>query len=222
MDAIYRHQRYVYDLTRRYYLIGRDELIAGLEPPAGGAVLEIGCGTARNLLCAARLFPNARFYGLDVSDEMLKTARASIKRSAHGDLVRVAQADATTFSPQALFGVDAFDRIFISYVLSMIPMWKEVVRSAVSQLAPNGALHIVDFGTMDRMAPLPRRAMLAWLAHFSVTPREELEAAVREAGRQAGRTVTFHQGRFDYAAHARIGTIAGGRAGAAGESAHAA
>ncbi|HEY0281515.1 MAG TPA: hypothetical protein VGC27_02700 [Rhizomicrobium sp.] len=27
MDEIYRHQRYVYDLTRKYYLFGRDRLI---------------------------------------------------------------------------------------------------------------------------------------------------------------------------------------------------
>ena len=30
MDGMYRHQRYIYDLTRRYYLIGRDQLPATL------------------------------------------------------------------------------------------------------------------------------------------------------------------------------------------------
>ena len=26
MDKMYRHQRYFYDLTRKYYLLGRDRL----------------------------------------------------------------------------------------------------------------------------------------------------------------------------------------------------
>jgi hypothetical protein len=33
MDGIYRHQRHIYDLTRRYYLLGRNDLIAALKPP---------------------------------------------------------------------------------------------------------------------------------------------------------------------------------------------
>ena len=40
MDRIYRHQRHVYDVTRKYYLLGRDRLIdrpapAGRRPGAG-------------------------------------------------------------------------------------------------------------------------------------------------------------------------------------------
>ena len=31
MDRIYRRQRHVYDLTRKYYLLGRDELIERFE-----------------------------------------------------------------------------------------------------------------------------------------------------------------------------------------------
>jgi S-adenosylmethionine-diacylgycerolhomoserine-N-methlytransferase len=54
MNRTYRHQRHIYDVTRKYYLFGRDRLIARLDPPAGGRVLEIGCGTARNLIAAAR------------------------------------------------------------------------------------------------------------------------------------------------------------------------
>ena len=38
MDRIYRYQRYIYDLTRKYYLLGRDRLIAGLNVPEGGSV----------------------------------------------------------------------------------------------------------------------------------------------------------------------------------------
>lgn len=205
MDTMYRHQRFIYDLTRRHYLLGRDRLIADLAPVPGASVLEIGCGTARNLICSARRYPDARFFGIDVSDEMLKTARRSIARSRAADTIKVAQADATTFCPQSLFGLGAFDRIFISYALSMIPPWEAVLERAVGKLSPNGALHIVDFGTMDGMLGPARIAMRAWLARFSVTPRSNLEENVCSVAARHGLEASFREGRFGYAAHARIG-----------------
>ena len=81
MDAIYRGQRHIYDLTRKYYLLGRDRLIAEMAPPNGGTVLELGCGTGRNMILAARKYTDARFYGIDISEEMLITARASVEKA---------------------------------------------------------------------------------------------------------------------------------------------
>ncbi|MCW5734142.1 MAG: class I SAM-dependent methyltransferase [Enhydrobacter sp.] len=121
MDRLYRFQRHIYDPTRKYYLLGRDRLIEGLAPPPGGAVLEIGCGTARNLLWAARLYPEAVCYGIDVSREMLVTASRRVERSGLARRVELAWADATTFDPGATFGRSDFSRIFFSYSLSMIP-----------------------------------------------------------------------------------------------------
>jgi len=42
MDRIYRRQRHFYDLTRKYYLFGRDTLIAGLGMPRSLAAVGIG------------------------------------------------------------------------------------------------------------------------------------------------------------------------------------
>ena len=39
MNRMYRRQRYIYDATRRYYLLGRDKLIANLRPGPGANVL---------------------------------------------------------------------------------------------------------------------------------------------------------------------------------------
>jgi len=205
MDAIYRHQRYVYDATRRYYLLGRDQMIADLAPPPGGTVLEVACGTARNLLCAARRYPTAHFIGFDISEEMLKTARRTVASSSSASNIMLATADATTFDARALFSGSAPDRIFVSYALSMIPAWHDVIDRALDQLAPSGELHIVDFGRMERMPIFARRAMHAWLAHFSVTPRPGLENAVREAASKRGLACSFREGRAGYAARAIIG-----------------
>ena len=60
---------------------------------------------------------------------------------------------------EGLFGRDGFDRIFISYSLSMIPPWRRTVVAALDALAPGGSLHIVDFGEQEAPARLvPRRA----------------------------------------------------------------
>ena len=83
MDGVYRYQRHFYDLTRKYYLLGRDRMIAGLDVPPDGTVLELGCGTGRNIVLAARRYPDARFFGLDISAEMLETAQASHRARRH-------------------------------------------------------------------------------------------------------------------------------------------
>ena len=79
MDRMYRRQRHIYDLSRKFYLLGRDEAIARLRPAPGDKVLEIGCGTGRNLVKLAQAYPEARLFGLDVSREMLATAAASTR-----------------------------------------------------------------------------------------------------------------------------------------------
>ena len=43
--SIYGRQRHIYDLTRKYFLLGRDTLYRGFSRRAGGSVIEIGCGT---------------------------------------------------------------------------------------------------------------------------------------------------------------------------------
>jgi len=176
MDAMYRYQRYIYDATRKFYLLGRDRLVEGLMPPAGGRVLEIGCGTGRNLVKAARTFPEARFYGLDVSALMLDSARRSIARAGLEPQIASAQADATTFDPTRLFGVTSFDRIFVSYALSMIPHWQAALARACECLAEGGSLHIVDFGDQAGLPAAFRVVLDRWLALFSVHPCKTLES----------------------------------------------
>ncbi len=186
MDVIYRHQRFIYDATRRYYLFGRDRLIADLRPPANGAVLEIGCGTARNLIRAARRYPEARFYGLDVSEAMLCSARASVTRCGLATRIVLRKGDATAFDPAKLFALDGFDRVFISYALSMIPAWRDVVRQAAACVAPGGELFIVDFGDFERYPAFLRSTQLAWLRRFSVEPIPAIERKIGMLAEQMG------------------------------------
>ncbi|RUZ30095.1 class I SAM-dependent methyltransferase, partial [Mesorhizobium sp. M7A.F.Ca.CA.001.04.1.1] len=137
MDGVYRWQRHIYDLTRKYYLLGRDPMISGLDVPVSGTVLELGCGTGRNVILAARHYPDARFFGLDISAEMLETAGKAIDREGLSGRVILARGDATDFDARALFDVERFDRVFVSYSLSMIPGWEKTVSAALAALSPN-------------------------------------------------------------------------------------
>jgi S-adenosylmethionine-diacylgycerolhomoserine-N-methlytransferase len=202
MNRTYRHQRHIYDFTRKYFLLGRDRLIDGLAPRQGDAVLEIGCGTGRNLAVAASRHPAARLFGIDVSTEMLASATASIARAGLAQQVRLAHADATSFDPQPLFGIARFDRVFVSYSLSMIPQWEAVIDHALAVLGPGGELHIVDFGGQSRLPGLFRRVLRRWLAVFHVTPRDDLEQALTARAHARNALLIFARPYRDYAQYA--------------------
>lgn len=202
MDRIYRRQRHVYDFTRKYYLLGRDRLIYRLNPPAGGRVLEIGCGTARNLIMAARAHPDVRFFGIDISSEMLDTARRLVEREGLSTDIRLARADATNFDPAVLFGVPGFSRIFVSYSLSMMPGWQAVLERALDWLMPGGELHVVDFGSQERLPDWFRAGLRQWLKLFHVTPRDALEAELTLLGLRSGALTVFERPYRGYAQYA--------------------
>jgi len=207
MDKMYRRQRHIYDLTRKYYLIGRDEGIARLQPGSGDAVLEIGCGTGRNLVKAARAHPRATFFGLDVSREMLDTAAVSIARAGLASRIKVAQGDATAFDPMALFGRERFERVMIFYALSMIPPWREALARALHAVAEGGSLHVVDFGGCAGWPKPFRAALWRWLAAFDVTPREDLSETMAALASARGLVSTAEGWRGGYA------TLAAARSG---------
>lgn len=136
MDGIYRYEKHIYDVTRKYYLLGRDRMMGNLDLRAGGTVLEVGCGKGRNMIFAGRNWPQARLFGFDISGEMLASAGRNIERKLPGRSIRLAQADACHFLPVAQFGIRGFDRIFISYSLSMIPDWKLAAERAFLAVNP--------------------------------------------------------------------------------------
>jgi S-adenosylmethionine-diacylgycerolhomoserine-N-methlytransferase len=189
MDAIYARQRHFYDLTRKYYLLGRDRLIARLNVPPGGTVLEVGCGTGRNLIAVAKRYPDARLFGLDISEAMLMTARAKVAAAGLANRITLKQADATDFDPVTLFGHPAFDRVFFSYTLSMIPDWQGAMRQGAK--ATGGALHLVDFGQQEGLPGWFKRALAAWLAKFDVEPRAPLPDVIAIIAGETGLTPGF-------------------------------
>ncbi|MGI6856833.1 class I SAM-dependent methyltransferase [Mesorhizobium sp. 1B3] len=203
MNGVYRYQRHIYDLTRKYYLLGRDRMIAFIEP-ASGAVLELGCGTGRNIVLAARRYPEARFFGLDISSAMLDTAAFAITREGIASRVKLAQGDATSFDLGELFGSRAVDRVFISYSLSMIPQWEDTIAAALTAIKPGGSLHIVDFGPQEHLPRWFKRVLRAWLASFHVSPRDSLREVLESTCQHRGASLSFETLYRGYAVHAVV------------------
>lgn len=193
MDEVYRGQRHIYDFTRKYYLFGRDTLIQGLDARAGMRVLEVACGTGRNLAKIAKAWPGVRLFGLDISAEMLKSARAALGAEA-----RLGEGDACAFDPQGLLGEPAFERIVLSYSLSMIPDWEGAFDHAAGQLAPGGQLHIVDFGDLGGMPGPFAAGLRVWLAKFHVTPRAAMPAVAARIAAARGLGLASTHGAFGY------------------------
>lgn len=189
MDAIYARQRHFYDLTRKYYLLGRDRLIAQLDVPFNGTVLEVGCGTGRNLIAVARRYPSARLFGLDISEAMLTTARAKVVAAGLAKRITLRQADATDFHAGTLFGEPMFDRVFMSYTLSMIPDWQDAIRQGAN--VTGGSLHLVDFGQQEHLPGWFKRVLDAWLAKFDVEPRATLREAIELIAERTRLTPAF-------------------------------
>ena len=165
---MYRHQRHFYDLTRKYYLLGRDRLLAEMDVQPGQNVLEIGCGTGRNLMILARRYPKTNFFGLDASVAMLETAAAKIaKNNIHNIILKTALAD--SFNHNENFRLDQrFDAVFFSYSISMIPPWRESIENALKNLKSDGTLYIVDFYDQRDLPKFFQKMLKSWLRKFHV------------------------------------------------------
>lgn len=138
----YWHAKF-YDLTRWAFLFGRRGLIeaAASQIESPKRILEIGCGTGKNLVALSEAFPEARITGLDLSQDMLDRARAKV---AHlGDRIELLH---QPYDRPVAGENEKYDLILISYALSMInPGYDKVVALCHEDLRPGGAIAVVDF-----------------------------------------------------------------------------
>jgi S-adenosylmethionine-diacylgycerolhomoserine-N-methlytransferase len=209
MDRMYRLTRHVYDITRRYYLLGRDRLLDKVVTTPRSATLEVGCGTARNLIKLGRRPEPGLLHGLDASHEMLETAASSIRRhrvpAAGWPPIVLRQGLAEQLDARRMFGRDEpFDTIFFSYCLSMIPTWPGALEAALANLKPGGTLLIVDFWDQKELPAAFAGLLKRWLSLFHVHYRPEVHAALAELGRSGRADVSFETVARRYAYIATI------------------
>jgi S-adenosylmethionine-diacylgycerolhomoserine-N-methlytransferase len=146
LAGYYRWHAAFYDLTRWAFLFGRRPLIllaAAQTTPQ--RILEIGCGTGRNLAELADCFPKAQIVGVDLSKDMLDRARPKLRKYGR----RVALLHRAYDAPVAVG--TKFDLIVFSYSLSMMnPGFEKVLEFCQADLSEHGAVAVVDFHDTSR------------------------------------------------------------------------
>ena len=191
MDRMYRNQRYIYDVSRKYFLLGRDRLLRQIEVLPGQALLEIGCGTGRNLVTLADLHPELSLYGIDASRAMIESARGAAARAGQGGRIRLGFGVGETADARDLGRPHGFDHVMFSYALSMFDDPVAALDRAIGMLASGGSLHVVDFCDQADLPGWFRSGLVAWLDRFGVRHRPEVSGHLRKLARADHGAFTF-------------------------------
>ena len=164
LNRYYGVSRHFYDVTRKYYLFGRDTVLQELARDRSWRTLvEIGPGTGRNLRWLHRRRPDAKLGGLEASDAMLAHAR---KRCPWA---RLEQGFAESADLSRIHGTRP-DIVLYSYCLSMVEARDAALDNAQASLASGGRVVLVDFGDFQRLPPFVAPRMVDWLRTFHVDP----------------------------------------------------
>src|SRR6185437_5034391 len=169
LNRYYGASRYFYDVTRKYYLLGRDETVRGLAADRRWATLvEVGPGTGRNLARLHRARPEVRLGGLEASDAMIDHA------TRRYPWARVMQGFAEDAPLTHVLG-DRPDRILFSYCLSMVGDRVAALANARAALACGGEVVVIDFADLGGWPQRLAGAFRAYLAAFHVKPLEDAD-----------------------------------------------
>lgn len=183
LNSYYGVSRHIYDLTRKYYLFGRDAEIDALLREEWTSLVEVGPGTGRNLNKLQKRRPEAFFGGIEASDAMLEHARrkCTFARFEQGFAETADIANAMGRRPE---------RILFSYCLSMVQSPEAAIENARRALAPGGEIVIVDFSDFAGLPVFAAAALSKWLKTFHVHP-----VAARDL-REWGGELSFGPGRY--------------------------
>ena len=177
LEAFYHSQSGDYDDFRRRLLHGRDELMASVDVPDGGRLLDFGGGTGSNVeALGAGLGRLSEVRIVDLCPSLLRVARERIRRNGWTN-VRTELADVTAYPSDA----GPVDAVMFSYSLSMIPDWFAAVERAHALLRPGGNIGVVDFyisrkwpgAGLRRHSALQRFFWPTWFGWDNVFPSPE-------------------------------------------------
>jgi ubiquinone/menaquinone biosynthesis C-methylase UbiE len=117
----------------------RPRAVSRLNLKPGDRVLEVGCGTGRNLAYLSRAVgPDGRVYGIDISEGMLAKAREACEKNGCTN-VRLIQSDAAEYELPELV-----DGAIFSLSYCTMRHRKLALRHAWEQLKSGGRLVMLD------------------------------------------------------------------------------
>jgi len=107
--------------------------------PPGAFVLEAGCGVGAQTVILARRSPQARFLAIDISADSLAQTGDSVADAGLGN-VRFQQADIFRLP----FDDNAFDHIFLCFVLEHLNRPLEALLHLKRVLKPGGTITVIE------------------------------------------------------------------------------
>lgn len=155
-----------YDLLNRMLSVGLDRrwrarAVEALGLEGSSTVVDLCTGTADLAIAAAARVQ--RVIGVDFSSEMLRLARAKVRRWPAGSRLRLLRADACSLPLRAKSAQAATIAFGIRNVQDPLHVLREIHRV----LVPGGRLAVLEFGV-----PRPRGLRDAYLWYFrAVLPR---------------------------------------------------
>ena len=168
----YKSQGTRYDGFREALLPHRDVFMQYVVPwtKMPKTWISVGCGTARDIEFVTDHIRESktRVYLCDLSDALLAMAKSRVKMLGLAKQVVFIEGDINATETQKKLPAEA-DLVTCSYCLTMIPPWKEALKTMKNLVAPGGNLCLIDFtlreGVMDRW---DQRLYKWWFAHDGV------------------------------------------------------
>jgi demethylmenaquinone methyltransferase/2-methoxy-6-polyprenyl-1,4-benzoquinol methylase len=124
-----------------------------LSARAGESVLEIGFGTGHTLVSLAKAVgPKGKVFGIDLSDKMLKAAKANLAKASLLERARLRCGDAT----QLPYAESSMDAVFMSFTLELFdsPEIPQVLLECRRVLRPGGRIVVVGMSKDAKHDPL--------------------------------------------------------------------
>jgi ubiquinone/menaquinone biosynthesis C-methylase UbiE len=151
-DCYVRHERgsmnkaYVHGYDHQEYIRLQDQastlvelLHSDTSYPAGSRVLEVGCGVGAQTVTIARNSPNALITSVDISETSLIEAKRKVAAAGVTN-VQFEQADIFNLP----YGPDAFDHIFVCFVLEHLSRPVEVLYKLKTHLRKGGTITVIE------------------------------------------------------------------------------
>jgi ubiquinone/menaquinone biosynthesis C-methylase UbiE len=141
----------------------RRKAVGRLELKRGSHVLEVGCGTGRNLTpLLEAVGAEGQVYGVDLSEGMLAEAQKLCARQGWRN-VELIRADAADYALPGLI-----DGVIFSLSYAVIPHHKDALGHAWKQLRQGGYLVIMDAKLPSGVLGKLLRPFVVWTSRLTV------------------------------------------------------
>jgi len=149
----------------------RPRAVARLNLKSGDRVLEVGCGTGRNLpFLTQAVGPDGHVYGIDISDGMLVKASEACDKNGWTNVTLI-RADAADYElPEPVDGA------IFSLSYAVMRDRKQALRNAWRQLKPGGRMVMLDAKVLSGFLGRKTHGLLSLILRLTVLGNPDVEA----------------------------------------------